>query len=157
MDGLAQSEYAHRTVSGLQGPRVNLTYRWVAQHAASCPLAGVVGCVLPTCAHGLVEPSSRGRNINGSFWGVWSSFCLSLCFSSWLTLGCLKRRWRLSRRCRSPKKRSFYFFFCLFKGGKLCSFFIGKFYFCCTLLNVQVTKREPTPGYNDACSVGTHK
>ena len=59
MDGSAQSEYAHRTVPGLQGPRVNLTYRWVTQHAASCPLAGVVGCVLPTCAQGLVEPSSR--------------------------------------------------------------------------------------------------
>ena len=59
MDGLAQSEYAHRTAPGLQGPRVNFTYRWVTQHAASCPLAGVVGCVLPTSAQGLVEPSSR--------------------------------------------------------------------------------------------------
>ena len=59
MDGLTQSEYVHCTASGLQGPRVNLTYRWVAQHTASCPLAGVVGCVLPTCAQGLVEPSSR--------------------------------------------------------------------------------------------------
>ena len=56
MDGLAQSEYEHRTVSGLQGPRFNLTYRWVTQHAASCPLAGVVGCVLPTCARGLAVP-----------------------------------------------------------------------------------------------------
>ena len=43
MDGLAQSEYAHCTVPGLQGPRVNLTYRWVAQHTASCPLAGLIG------------------------------------------------------------------------------------------------------------------
>ena len=59
MDGSAQSEYEHRSVSGLQGPRANLTYRWVTQHAASCPLAGVVGYVLPTCAQGLVEPSSR--------------------------------------------------------------------------------------------------
>ena len=31
MDGLAQSEYEHCTASELQGPRVNLTYRWVAQ------------------------------------------------------------------------------------------------------------------------------
>ena len=59
MDGLAQSEYEHCTACGLQGPRVNLTYRWVAQHTASWPPAGVVGCVLPTCAQGLVEPSSR--------------------------------------------------------------------------------------------------
>ena len=44
-DGLAQLEYAHRTASGLQGPRVNLTDLWVTQHTASCPLAGVVGFV----------------------------------------------------------------------------------------------------------------
>ena len=31
MDGSAQSEYAHRTVPGLQGLQVNLTYRWVTQ------------------------------------------------------------------------------------------------------------------------------
>ena len=59
MDGLAQSEYEHCTATELQGPRVNLTYRCVAQHTASCPLAGVVGCVLPTCAQGFVEPNSR--------------------------------------------------------------------------------------------------
>ena len=59
MDGSAQSEYLHCTMLGLQGPRVNLTYRWVAQDTASCPLAGVVGWVLPTCAQGLVVPSSR--------------------------------------------------------------------------------------------------
>ena len=72
MDGLAQSEYEHCTASELQGPRVNFTYRWVAQHTASCPLAGVVGCVLPTCAQGLVEPSSRwlgeGENKWSSSW-----------------------------------------------------------------------------------------
>ena len=57
MDGPAQMEYAHRTVSGLQGPRVNLTYRWVT--LASCPLAGVVGCVLPSCVQGSPEPNFR--------------------------------------------------------------------------------------------------
>ena len=56
VDGLAQSEYPHRTLSGLQGPRVDLTYRWVTQHAASCTLTGVVGCVLPSCGQGLAEP-----------------------------------------------------------------------------------------------------
>ena len=74
MDGLAQSEYAHWR----QGPRVDLTYRWVTQHAASCPPAGVVGCVLPTCAQGLVEPSSRwlgeGENKRSSFWGIGPPF-----------------------------------------------------------------------------------
>ena len=52
MDGSAQSEYAQRTVSGLQGPRVNVTFRWVTQYTASCPLAGVVGCVLSSCVQG---------------------------------------------------------------------------------------------------------
>ena len=47
MDGLAQLQYAHRMVSVLQGPRVYLSFRWVTQHTASCPQAGVVGCVLP--------------------------------------------------------------------------------------------------------------
>ena len=61
MDGSTQSEYVHCTASGLQGPRVDLTFRWVAQHIASCPLAGVVGCVLPSCVQGLAEPGpARG-------------------------------------------------------------------------------------------------
>ena len=86
MNGPAQSEYEHCTASELQGPRVNLTYRWVAQHTASCPPAGVVGCLLPTCAQGLIEPGSHwlgeGENKWSSSWGlvraaivraVWSS------------------------------------------------------------------------------------
>ena len=59
MDGSAQLEYLHCTMPGLQGPRVNLIYRWVAQHTASCPHAGVVGCLLPSCVQGLAEPGSR--------------------------------------------------------------------------------------------------
>ena len=74
MDGPAQSEYEDCTASELQGPRVNLTYRWVAQHTASCPLTGVVGCLLPTCVQGSVEPGSRwlgeGENKWSSSWGL---------------------------------------------------------------------------------------
>ena len=74
MDGQAQSEYEHCTASELQGPRVNLTHRWVAQHTTSGPLAGVVGCLLPTCVQGLVVPSSRwlgeGENKWSSSWGL---------------------------------------------------------------------------------------
>ena len=66
MDGLAQSEYEHCTASGLQGPRVNLAYRWVAQHTAS----GVVGCVHPTCVRGLVDRFP----LEGPLLGDWSSF-----------------------------------------------------------------------------------
>ena len=94
MDGLAQSEYEHCTASDLQGPRVNLTYRWVAQHNASGLLAGVVGCVLLTCAQGLVEPSSRwlgeGENIWSSSWGLvlLLKILVSVLFvSTWIHLG----------------------------------------------------------------------
>ena len=59
MEGPAQSEYEHRTVSGRQGPRVNLTFRWVTQHIASCALAGAVGCTLPSCVQGFAEPGPR--------------------------------------------------------------------------------------------------
>ena len=65
MDGLAQLEYAHRTVAGLQGPRVHLTYRWVTRHTASCPLPHVVGCVLSLCVQGLAEPGSRRLGVKG--------------------------------------------------------------------------------------------
>ena len=56
MDGLAQSEYEHRTVSGLQRPRVNPTFRWVTQHIASCPPIRAMYCALPACVQGLAEP-----------------------------------------------------------------------------------------------------
>ena len=107
MDGLAQSEYEHCTASGLQGPRVNLTYRWVAQHTASCPLAGVVGCVLPTCAQGLVVPSSRwlGERENkwSSSWGLVLLLLILvsvLLVSTWIHI---RRGHRHSgQRCTSP-------------------------------------------------------
>ena len=76
MDGSAQSEYLHCTMPGLQGPRVNLTYRWVAQHTASCPLAGVVGCLLPSCVQGSAEPGSRLGEKGGNNW----SFSWELAF-----------------------------------------------------------------------------
>ena len=90
MDGLAQSEYEHCTASELQGPRVNLTYRWVAQHTASCPLAGVVGCLLPTCVQGLVEPGSRWSGEGESKWSSsWGLVLLLLILVSVLLVGTL--------------------------------------------------------------------
>ena len=107
MDGEAQSEYAHRTASGLQGPRVNLTYRWVTQRAASCLLAGVVGCVLPTCAQGLVEPGSRwlgeGENKWSSSWGLvllWLILVTALLVSTWIHIR-RKHRYSGQRPTRS--------------------------------------------------------
>ena len=90
MDGLAQSEYVHCTASGLQGPRVNLALRWVAQHTASCPLAGVMGCVLPSCVQGLAEPDSRGDWEKGNKWSsFWRLVLLLLILVSVLLAGTL--------------------------------------------------------------------
>ena len=90
MDGSAQSEYLHCTASGLQGPRVNLTFRWVAQHIASCPLAGVVGCVLPSCVQGLAEPGPRGEGGWGNKWSsFWGLVSLLLILVSVLLVGTL--------------------------------------------------------------------
>ena len=71
--GLAQLEYEHRTVSGLQGSRVDITYRAITQHVASCPLKGVMCCTLPQCVQGPAEPGSYWeggkRKINGHAFG----------------------------------------------------------------------------------------
>ena len=88
MDGLAQSEYEHCMASELQGPRVSLTYRWVAQHTASCPLGDVVCCVLPTCAQGLVVPSSRWLGEGENRWSSsWRLVLLLLILVSVLLVG----------------------------------------------------------------------
>ena len=71
MDGSAQSEYLHCTMPGLQGPRVNLSYRWVAQHTASLSTRRRSGLFAPiVCARfGRARFSilgERGKN-NWSF------------------------------------------------------------------------------------------
>ena len=105
MDGLTQSEYVHCTASGLQGPRVNLTFRWVAQHIASCPLAGVMGCVLPSCVQGLAEPDPRGDWEKGYKWSSsWGLVLLLLILVSVLLVGTLiniRRGHRHSGQCPS--------------------------------------------------------
>ena len=100
MDGPAQSEYEHCAASVLQGLRVKLTYRWFAQHTASCPLAGVVGCVLPTCAQGLAVPNSRwlgeGESKWPSSWGLVLLLFILVSFllvSTWIHI---RRRHRYS-------------------------------------------------------------
>ena len=44
MDGQCQDEFLHRTDSGPEQDRINIAFRWIKQHASSCPLfkAGVV-------------------------------------------------------------------------------------------------------------------
>ena len=103
MDGSAQSEYLHCTMPGLQGPRVNLTYRWVAQHTASCPLAGVVGCLLPSCVQGLPEPSSRFGYKGENNW----SFSWELAFLLFILMSVLLVSiWmNIRKECRNSGQR----------------------------------------------------
>ena len=86
MDGQCQDEFLHRTSPGREQDRINITFRWVKQHVASCPLfrAGVA-CCLPTCAQGSSVPV-MGNVFPGVFLGfLVSSWCLvhmgSPCFS----------------------------------------------------------------------------
>ena len=60
MDG-TQSEHEHSTTSELSVLRVNLAFHWISQHIKSCPLAGLIGRVLPSDAQDLVEFYFCGR------------------------------------------------------------------------------------------------
>ena len=70
MDGQCQDEFLHLTDPGQVQERINVTFRWVKQHASSCPLlkAGVA-CCLPTCAQGLSVPV-MGNFGSGFFWAL---------------------------------------------------------------------------------------
>ena len=70
MDGLGQPEHEHRMASGLQGLLVNLTYRWVTQHIASCPLAGAMSCTFPSCVQGFAEPDFPGEGTVVPKWAI---------------------------------------------------------------------------------------
>ena len=185
MDGLTQSEYVHCTASGLQGPRVNLTFRWVAQHIASCPLAGVVGCVLPSCVQGLAEPGPRGDGGWGNKWSFfWGLVLLLLILVSVLLVGTLisirrghrysdqrpscsvvhfpsrgRARWVGGRRWSLSRRRQTF---------KSLSFYFPSIFFWgnnfysffksmgfSIPLGMLVANWVPTPCYNDAYSVGT--
>ena len=77
MDGQCQDEFLHRTSPGREQDRINITFRWVKQHVASCPLfrAGVAWC-LPTCAQGSSVPVMENVS-DGVFLGfLVSSWCL---------------------------------------------------------------------------------
>ena len=73
MDGQCQDEFLHRTDPGREQERINLTFRWVKQHASSCPLfkAGVA-CWLPTCVQGCSFPVIGDFGVwFGIFWVLW--------------------------------------------------------------------------------------
>ena len=73
MDGQCQDEFLHCTSSGRDLERINVTFRWIKQHASFCPfLKAGVACCLPTCAQGSSVPNTGNLGI-GLFLGFRSS------------------------------------------------------------------------------------
>ena len=67
MDGQCQDGFLHRTGSGRDQERINVTFRWIQQHVSSCPfLKAGDACCLPTCAQGSSVPNT-GNLGNGGF------------------------------------------------------------------------------------------
>ena len=77
MDGQCQDEFLHRTSSGREQDRINITFRWVKQHVPSCPLfkAGVA-CCLPTCAQGSSDPVMGTNGVFVFFWFLLGVLCI---------------------------------------------------------------------------------
>ena len=79
MDGQCQDEFRHCTDPGSDQERINITFRWVKQHFASCSfLRTGVACCLPTCARGF---SFSGTEVVGkgsclSFWLLGGALCV---------------------------------------------------------------------------------
>ena len=85
MDGRCQDKFLHRTDPCREQERINVTFRWIKQHVASCPLFRTgVACCLPTCAQGLSVPV-MGNFGYGIFWVFWLLFCV-LCAGGLLAL-----------------------------------------------------------------------
>ena len=69
MDGQCQDEFRHCTDPSSDQERINITFRWVKQHVASCSfLRTGVACCLPTCARVFSFSGTEIVEI-GSFWG----------------------------------------------------------------------------------------
>ena len=101
IDGQCSDEFLHCTDPGLEQERINVTLRWIQQHATSCPLSRtLVACCLPTCAQGASVPVTEFL-CTGVFLGF--GFSLVLCaygsasfaslhpcvYKAWVTEVCL--------------------------------------------------------------------
>ena len=96
--------FGHGTVSGLHSHWVNLAFRWVTQHIASCPPAGAMCCALPSCVQCLAKPSPlRWVNMGVNQWFCFWFLLLSVgvCFLFGHTLLDLREK-----RCCSGRRPS---------------------------------------------------
>ena len=86
MEGQCQDEFRHCTDPGSDQERINITFRWVKQHVASCSfLRTGVACCLPTCARGF---SFSGTEVVGKvvFFFVFLASPWTLCILGVLAL-----------------------------------------------------------------------
>ena len=82
MDGRCQDKFLHRTDPCREQERINVTFRWIKQHVASCPLFRTgVACCLPTCAQGLSVPVMENSGY-GIFLGFLASLLCLVCLVS---------------------------------------------------------------------------
>ena len=65
MDGQCQDEFLSCTDPGLEQERINVTFRWIRQHAASCPFADRSSMLFANVCAGL------NCCCNGAFWAFW--------------------------------------------------------------------------------------
>ena len=76
MDGQCQDEFLHCTSSGRDLERINVTFRWIEQHASFCPfLETGAACCLPTCAQGSSVPFTGNLGF-GLFWALGVLLCV---------------------------------------------------------------------------------
>ena len=70
MDGQCQDEFLHCTDPGLERERINVRFRWVEQHAASCPLRALQVFPLMSAGFGLRRCADRWtRPVGGEVGG----------------------------------------------------------------------------------------
>ena len=100
MDGQCQDDFLHRTDPGREQEWINVTFRWVKRHVASCPFpkAGVA-CCLAACA--------QLRGMWRMVWLLFGALCVwgasfgsvPFVYKAWVTSVCLLldtpfgRRW----------------------------------------------------------------
>ena len=65
-----ETSFLHCTDLFVEQWRINVTFRWIKRHTASCVLRTGVVCCLPTCAQGS-SASVSGNVGSGAFWALW--------------------------------------------------------------------------------------
>ena len=91
MDVQCQDEFLHCTDPGLKQERINVSFRWIKRHTASCALRTGAVCWLPTCVQGSSAAVTGGVGVGtfGALWVLLGVLCnggcwLCLCFPSCL-------------------------------------------------------------------------